>query len=92
MTGGRIYQPISWEKPGDGNHLAPDEYVIFYGTNASLPRQQFNDTRENLTFVISVPLIPNESVTYYIWLAGKTGGREGPLSDVLQLNYTGMYF
>lgn len=92
VTEGQIYQPITWKEPETRNHLAPDKYVIFYGTDASLPRQQFNDTTANatLSFVISLPL-PSEAVTYYIWVAGRTGGREGPLSEVFQLNYAGMY-
>ena len=92
MNEGQINQPISWEMPGDGIYFASDEYVIFYGTNVSLPRQQFNDTTENstLSFVIGLPF-PNDTITYYIWVAGKAGREEGPLSEALQLKYSGMY-
>ena len=91
VDGGQLYQPISWDIPGNGSHLTPDQYVIFYGTNVSLPQQQFSDTTENatLSFVIGLPL-PDEAITYYIWVAGRNGREEGPLSEVLQLNYSGM--
>ena len=92
MEGGRVYQPIIWDKPRatEANEV-PETYVVRYRKTTSDAVTNTTETTINkTTLVLSFPL-PQQAVTYIVSVAGKAGTGRGNFGDELTLHYSSMY-
>ena len=92
MAGGRIYQPITWDKPrAIEDNEVPETYVVRYKKPSPDAATNTTETRNNkTTLVLSLPL-PQQAVTYNVSVAGKAGTGRGNFSDELTLQYSSTY-
>ena len=91
VTGGRIYQPITWDAPRatEDNEVAKT-YVVRYKKLSPNAVTNTTETRNNKTsLVLSFPL-PQQAVTYIVSVAGKADTGRGNFSDELTLQYSSM--
>ena len=92
VEGGRIYQPIIWDKPrATEDNEVPETYVVRYKKPSSDAVTNTTETRNNkTTLVLSFPL-PQQAVTYIVSVAGKADTEPGNFSDELTLEYSSKY-
>ena len=89
VAGGRIYQPIGWDKPKPtGDNEEPDTYVVLLKTTMPGTGTKTNVTRTTKTsLVLSLPL-PQQAVIYVVSVAGQAGTERGKYSNNLTLHYS----
>ena len=91
VAGGRIYQPITWDKPEPTrDNEEPDTYVVRY--KKTIP-DTAGDIKKNISqanVVLSLPL-PQQAVTYIVSVAGEAATGSGNYSNELTLRYSSTY-
>ena len=94
VAGGRVYQPIAWDKPKAlfaSDNVEPETYVIRYKKTTPITRTINIDTNTTETsFVLILPL-PQQAVAYTVTVAGVAGTERGNYSDELTLHYSSTY-
>ena len=90
VEGGRIYQPIAWDKPrATEDNEVPETYVVSYKAITS-DTETDNLTTNTTQTVLRLPL-PQQAVTYIVSVAGKAGTERGNFSNELILQYSSTY-
>ena len=92
VAGGRIYQPIAWDKPKPtADNEEPEAYAVRYKkTTPDTGTINIETNTTETALVLSLPL-PQQAVTYIVSVAGKAGSERGKYSDGLILHYSSTY-